>query len=61
MFGGTNIEIYYNRIFDIADNTQAVTISELEFMIPFELDIYEGLLTKRIKRNEELRRNSRSR
>lgn len=60
MFGGTNIEYYYIRLFDIADNTKAVTISELELMIPFEIDMYEGLLTKRMKRDDEIRRNSRN-
>lgn len=59
MFGNNDIFIYYEKIFGIADNTQAASIAELENMLPFELDIYTGLLTRRIRRDAEIRQNAR--
>lgn len=47
--------LYYAKLFGIADNTKSVSIAELEMMLPFEIEIYTGLLIQRQKRDEQIR------
>lgn len=56
IFNDSDISSYYGRLWELADNTNAVTLGELENMLPFEIDIYTGLLIQRIKRDAENRR-----
>jgi hypothetical protein len=43
-------------MWELADNTGATTLQELENMLPFEIDIYSGLLIQRLKRDHENRK-----
>lgn len=56
MYNDSDLNSYYGRIWELADNTKATTIQELEMMIPYEIDVYTGLLIQRLKRDEKNRK-----
>ncbi len=53
LFADSDIEVYYRNLWTIADKTSAITIDKLEELIPFELEIYFGLLMEKIKKEAE--------
>jgi len=56
MLNHTNLYEYYQKIFGMIQHHK-YSISELESLIPYELEIYYGMLIDYIKQEEENRKN----
>ena len=54
MLGHTNLAIHYQTIFSMVQHHK-YTLTELEGMIPYELDIYINLLATFLKEQESKR------
>ena len=54
MLGHTNLENYYQTQFSLVQHHK-YSLTELEGMIPYELDIYVGLLVEHMKALEKER------
>lgn len=55
MLSHTNLFMYYNKIFGMAQHHK-YSIAELENMMPFERDLYYDMLIEFIKKQEENKR-----
>jgi len=53
LFADSDIEVYYRNLWTIVNTTNAITITELEDMFPFEIEIYFGLLLEQKKKDAE--------
>lgn len=55
MLSHTNLTIYYNKIFGLAQHHK-YSISDVENLIPYERDLYYDLLVEYIKAEQEKQR-----
>lgn len=55
MLSHTNLSIYYNKIFGLAQHHK-YSIFDIEGLIPYERDLYYDLLVEYIKEEQEKQR-----
>lgn len=55
MLSHTNLALYYDKIFGMAQHHK-YSVDEIERMVPYERDLYFDMLVNFIKEQEEKRR-----